>query len=707
MASPVVSLTCTSRFHGSNKEHYSLTDAGHLNSIYAIGFKPASGYENDFMKKILILIAPLVILMLAFRPVKNIIVTGKVTDGTGNPVVAASVSVKGTRIGTSTATDGSFKLSVPDNGKVLIISAVGYATQEISLSGQNNVNITLAADNKALTEVVVTSIGQKRQFKAVGYATNSPNMLAGRVPGVQIQGDMNGYYRVTDQEKEDFNREGYDNITENKFLKVTDNPLSTFSIDVDAASYSNIRRFLNQGQLPPAGAVRIEEMVNYFHYDYPQPTNKDPFSINTEIADAPWNKNNKLVLIGLQGKKIPTENLPASNLVFLIDVSGSMYDANKLPLVKASMKMLVDQLREQDHISMVVYAGNAGLVLPPTSGEEKQTIKDAIDRLEAGGSTAGGAGIKLAYKTAKENFVKGGNNRVILCTDGDFNIGESSDDAMERLIEEERRSGVFLTVLGYGMGNYQDAKMQKLADKGNGNHAYIDGITEAKKVLVNEFGGTLFTIAKDVKLQVEFNPAKVQGYRLIGYENRMLAKEDFNDDKKDAGELGSGHTVTALYEIIPVGVNSDFLKSVDTLKYQKNVVPLSKTAHNDEIMTVKFRYKAPDGDVSKLIEHPVIDNQLSIAKTSDNFRFATSVAQFGMLLRNSEFKSNASYDNVLSLARKAKGSDEEGYRSEFIRLVESAQMLAKAQPEKKHPEIKGEEDEEEDTRPGTVSKNKR
>ncbi len=437
---------------------------------------------------------------------------------------------------------------------------------------------------------------------------------------------------------------------------------------------------MNQGQLPPAGAVRIEEMVNYFKYEYPQPEKKDPFTVNTEISDAPWNPNHKLVLIGLQGRQIPTDNLPASNLVFLIDVSGSMDEPNKLPLVKASMKLLVDQLREEDKVAMVVYAGAAGLVLPPTSGYEKTKIKDAIDRLDAGGSTAGGAGIKLAYKTARENFVKGGNNRVILCTDGDFNVGESSDDAMERLIEQERKSGVFLTVLGYGMGNYQDAKMQKLADKGNGNHAYIDGLTEAKKVLVNEFGGTLFTIAKDVKLQIEFNPAKVQGYRLIGYENRMLAKEDFNDDKKDAGELGSGHTVTALYEVIPVGAESDFLKDVDKLKYQKDVEPLSKTKYNDEIMTVKLRYKAPDGDVSKLIEHPVKDEQIAIAKTSDNFRFAAAVAQFGLLLRDSEFKSEASYASVISLAKKAKGNDDEGYRSEFIRLVENAKLLAKTKP---------------------------
>ena len=325
---------------------------------------------------------------------------------------------------------------------------------------------------------------------------------------------------------------------------------------------------------------------------------------------------------------------------------------------------------------MVVYAGAAGLVLPSTNGDKKTKIKEAIDALEAGGSTAGGAGIKLAYETAKNNLIRNGNNRVILCTDGDFNVGESSDDAMERLIEQERKSGVFLTVLGYGMGNYKDSKMQKLADKGNGNHAYIDGIGEAKKVLVNEFGGTLFTIAKDVKLQVEFNPAKVQAYRLIGYENRMLAKEDFNDDKKDAGELGSGHTVTALYEVIPAGVKSEFLKNVDTLKYQGNLVAFSKSAQTDELLTVKFRYKKPTADESKLLEYPVKENQLSLESTSDNFRFAAAVAEFGMLLRNSEFKSKASFNNVLMLAGRSKGLDEEGYRSEFIQLVKSAQLIA-------------------------------
>lgn len=626
------------------------------------------------MKKLLFLIAPVLLVILAFRPDNSFTLSGKVTDDKGNPVAAASVIIKGTTSGTSTATDGTYKITVAKTNSTIVFSALGYDAKEIRLKGETVLNVTLTASTQNLEEVVVAGISKPLQYKSAPFG------LQGRVSGVVVSPSA-GYFNTSVasgwRENEEYNREGYDNITENRFLKVNDNPLSTFSIDVDAASYSNVRRFLNQGQLPPAGAVRIEEMINYFRYEYPQPTKDEPFSINTEIADAPWNKEHKLVLIGLQGKQIPTENLPASNLVFLIDVSGSMQMENKLPLVKSSMKMLVDQLREQDKVSMVVYAGAAGLVLPPTSGFEKTKIKDAIDKLEAGGSTAGGAGIQLAYKTARENFAKGGNNRVILCTDGDFNVGASSDDAMERLIEEERKSGVFLTVLGYGMGNYQDSKMQKLADKGNGNHAYIDGISEAKKVLVNEFGGTLFTIAKDVKLQVEFNPAKVAGYRLIGYENRMLAKEDFNNDKKDAGEMGSGHTVTALYEVIPVGTATDLLEDVDKLKYQKDVQPFSKSSYKDEIMTVKFRYKAPDGDVSKLIEQPVKDNRTSFANASDNFRFAAAVAEFGMLLRDSGFKGDASFKNVLKTARAAKGTDAEGYRAEFIKLVEGAQSLAK------------------------------
>jgi len=476
--------------------------------------------------------------------------------------------------------------------------------------------------------------------------------------------------------KNNFNTEDYDNIVENKFLSATQNPLSTFSIDVDEAAYSNIRRYLQNGSIPPAGAVRIEEMINYFDYNYPQPTNDEPFSVITEIGECPWSPEHRLVHIGLQGKQIPVGNLPASNIVFLIDVSGSMDEPNKLPLVKSSMKLLVDQLREQDKVAIVVYAGNAGLVLPSTSGFNKIKIKEAIDNLEAGGSTAGGAGIQLAYKTANENFINGGNNRIVLATDGDFNVGASSDDDLVRMVEKERKSGVFLSVLGYGMGNYKDNKMQQLADKGNGNHSYIDNINEARKVLVTEFGSTLFTIAKDVKIQVEFNPAKVQAYRLVGYENRMLASEDFNDDKKDAGELGSGHTVTALYEILPAGVKDDFTKSVDPLKYQSNDKKIVG-GNTNEIMTIKLRYKQPAEDISKLITHPVNDDKISLVNTSDNFRFSAAVAEFGLLLRSSDYKQQSSYQQVVSMAKSAKGKDDNGYRSEFIQLVQTATSLAK------------------------------
>ncbi len=472
----------------------------------------------------------------------------------------------------------------------------------------------------------------------------------------------------------DYNREGYDRITENNFRKVADEPLSTFSIDVDGASYSNVRRFLNNNQLPPDGAVRVEEMINYFQYGYAQPNNGDPFAIHTEMAECPWNEEHRLVMIGLQGKKVPMETLPASNLTFLIDVSGSMQSPDKLPLVKSSLRLLTDQLREEDMVSIVVYAGSAGLVLSPTSGGDKNRIINAIEQLEAGGSTAGGQGIRLAYATAKRNFVKGGNNRVILCTDGDFNVGASSDDELERMIEEERKSGVFLTVLGFGTGNYQDAKMQKLSNKGNGNHAYIDQLSEAKKVLVNEFGGTMFTIAKDVKLQIEFNPAYVQGYRLIGYENRMLNKEDFNNDIKDAGELGSGHTVTALYEIIPAGVQTELLNSVDPLKYQQNNQP--KKVFNEEMMTVKFRYKKPDENISKLIVKNVKNKYVRWENTSDQFRFASAVAQMGMLLSHSEFKGSGSYESVIRMARSAVGKDPGGYRAEFLTLAEKASRLS-------------------------------
>jgi Ca-activated chloride channel family protein len=468
----------------------------------------------------------------------------------------------------------------------------------------------------------------------------------------------------------EFNTEGYDRVTENPFLEVLKNPLSTFSIDVDTASYTNVRRFVNNGSLPPPDAVRIEEMVNYFAYDYPQPKKGEPFSFTTELTDAPWQPGNRLLLIGLQGLKVPMDKLPPANLVFLIDVSGSMTDENKLPLLIKSFKLLVGQLRPQDRVAIAVYAGQAGLVLPSTGGDEKHKILAALESLQAGGSTAGGAGIQLAYKVAKENFIKGGNNRVVLATDGDFNVGASSDAEMERLIEEKRNDGIFLSVLGYGMGNYKDAKMQKLADKGNGNYAYIDNLLEAKKVLVSQFGGTMLTIAKDVKMQVEFNPAKVKSYRLIGYEKRMLRAEDFADDKKDAGELGSGHTVTALYEIVPVTGEVDVKQE---LTYQ-DVRVKESAKKSPELATIRFRYKKPDGDVSRELVQKIPATAVSIVKTSENLRFAAAVAEWGMLLRKSEYKGKANYAQVLDMARKAKGIDDLGYRAEFIRLVEMAEL---------------------------------
>ncbi|MRR33545.1 VWA domain-containing protein [bacterium] len=469
----------------------------------------------------------------------------------------------------------------------------------------------------------------------------------------------------------DFNTEGYDRVNENSFLEVLKNPLSTFSIDVDTASYTNVRRFINQGQLPPQDAVRIEEMINYFSYTYPQPTGKAPFSFTTELTESPWHKGNRLLLVGLQGVRIATDKLPPANLVFLIDVSGSMDQDNKLPLLIKSFKLLVGQLRPQDRVAIVVYAGRAGMVLPATSGAEKQRILTALDSLQAGGSTAGGEGIQLAYRIAGENFIKGGNNRVILATDGDFNVGASSDAEMERLIEQKRGEGVFLSVLGFGMGNYKDSKMQKLADRGNGNYAYIDNLPEARKVLVSQFGGTLLTIAKDVKLQVEFNPAKVKSYRLIGYEKRMLRAEDFSDDKKDAGELGSGHTVTALYEIVPADAAP---AASQDLTYQTTRVKDSARS-SDELATIRFRYKQPAEDSSREIVRKIPSVAVSLDKAGENIRFAAAVAEWGMLLRNSEHKGSAGYAQVLELARTARGTDAQGYRAEFIRLVETAQLL--------------------------------
>ncbi|MCB0520370.1 MAG: von Willebrand factor type A domain-containing protein [Saprospiraceae bacterium] len=587
---------------------------------------------------------------------------GKVVDEMGQPIIYAAVQVKGSSIGVNTDLNGEFSLQTPNRCETLVASYLGYKTQEVKKACEgDSIEIKMVQNPAALSEVVVTGLSKPRREGKRDRAFSRMAAPQGIVP--------NGYA----DDYANFNTEDYDHINENRFFETTQTPLSTFSIDVDAASYSNLRRFIQNGQTPPADAVRIEEMVNYFDYEYPQPQGDHPFEVVTEISQCPWNDQHRLVMIGLQGKKMPTESLPPSNLVFLIDVSGSMQNMNKLPLLKSSLKLLVDQLRPQDRVAIAVYAGAAGLVLPPTKGSDKQKIKDALEELEAGGSTAGAAGIKLAYQTARENLAKGGNNRVILCTDGDFNVGTSSDGELVQLIEKERESGVFLTVLGFGMGNYKDNKMQKLADSGNCNHYYIDNINEGKKVLVNEFGGTLFTIAKDVKLQIEFNPTKVQGYRLIGYENRLLNKEDFNDDKKDAGELGSGHRVTALYEIIPVGMNSPFLTPMDDLRYQ--TMEEVKAADKNEMLNIKLRYKAPDGDKSQLIEKPVLDNQLDAKGTSDNFRFAAAVAEFGMLLRNSEFKGEATFAKAAELAKGALGKDVNGYRAELVKMIETMGAL--------------------------------
>ncbi|HAS45540.1 MAG TPA: hypothetical protein DCS93_33960 [Microscillaceae bacterium] len=460
-------------------------------------------------------------------------------------------------------------------------------------------------------------------------------------------------------------------VVENQFLTVKSEPLSTFSIDVDNASYTLARKAINQGRLPYASGVRIEEFVNYFQYKYPQPSKKHPFAVNAEVAKCPWNPEHHLVHIGLQGKQLDNRKLVPSNLVFLIDVSGSMEAPDKLPLMRKAFKILVQNLREEDRVAIVVYAGNAGLVLPSTSGGNKRQIMEALDRLSAGGSTAGGEGIRLAYKVAKENLIKEGNNRIILATDGDFNVGESSDEAMQKLIEEKRKEGIFITALGLGMGNYRDSKMEVIADKGNGNYYYIDNLNEANKVFGKDLKGTLFTIAKDVKIQVEFNPALVKSYRLIGYENRLLANQDFRDDTKDAGEIGAGHTVTALYEVA-------LYSSPKTVQVDRSKIPADFKAssfNSEQMMAVWLRYKKPAGNTGIEMTHFIQSNNQSVDKTSENYRFSAAVASFAMLLRNSQYKGNATFESAIKLAKSAKGSDLNGYRAEFIDLVSKASKI--------------------------------
>jgi Ca-activated chloride channel family protein len=655
-------------------------------------------------------------------------IIGRVTDKvTGEGIPGVSVQIIGTAMGAAATFDGTYViLNVPAGTYSLLAKTIGYNSVQIDsvkVEANKTTEINFELTSKALkVEDIIcaaeapaidkyqTSTECKKDADNIGHmpVTNVADALrtesgfvqqdgrfharGGRggeisymVDGIEIKNCLGGVSvsRVTGKNQLaihyppyiDFKTEEYDRIYENEFLYALSNPLSTFSIDVDAASYTNARRHLTQGFLPPADAVRIEEFINYFTYDYPQPDNNLPFSITTEVSECPWADKHKLLHIGLQGKKVPLKDIPPGNLIFLLDVSGSMRPANKLPLLKSAFKLLVDQLRDKDRVAIVVYAGASGLVLPSTPGNQKRTIIDAIDNLYSGGCTAGAAGIKLAYEIAKKNFIKEGNNRVILATDGDFNVGVSSTSELVRMIEEKREDGIFLTVLGFGQGNLKDSRMEQLADKGNGNYAYIDNIMEGKKVLVSELGGTIYTIAKDVKLQLEFNPAKILAYRLIGYENRMLKKEDFNDDKKDAGEIGAGHSVTAIYEIIPAGEEMK-LSDVDPLKYQRSqIVP--DAYESAELLTVKFRYKKPDGDKSKLITVPALDQNLKLSKASENFRFSAAVAEFGMLLRDSKHKGESNYDQVIKLASGARGEDSEGYRAEFIRLVELARDLAK------------------------------
>ena len=615
-------------------------------------------------------------------------IAGHVRDPQGKPIKNAMVDVVGTSRSTTTNDSGYYLFpNVPVGAYTVRARLIGHTlTQPITVRVTANAtavaDLTLAPSAAALEAIVVTGYGAKA---ANGVLVRGATAATSRADALYVVDGVARAYDSTEAWRYRLpkDREQYDEIVENQFIAVAADPLSTFSIDVDRASYSNMRRFIMQdGRLPPRDAVRIEELVNYFPYDYAEPDGDDPLAIHTEVAPAPWKPQHQLVRIGLQARRINIENLPPSNFVFLLDVSGSMMPENKLPLVKSAMRLLVNQLRANDRVAMVVYAGSAGLVLPSTPGDQKTKILDAIERLEAGGSTAGGEGIRRAYDEAVANFIRGGNNRVILATDGDFNVGASSDADMVQLIEEKRKTGVFLTVLGVGEGNLQAAKMEKLADKGNGNYAYLDNLGEAQKVLVHELGGTLYTVAKDVKIQVEWNPARVRAYRLIGYENRLLRNEDFTDDKKDAGEVGSGHSVTALYEVVPVGVNTDVtIRMPDSLRYQRRDAQPTIAA-GPELLFVKVRYKRPDGDESRLLSQPVLAE--AGPKPSVDFQFQAAVAEFGLLLRNSDFRGKADLGHVILAAREARGKDPDGYRAEFVRLAETVRGIGLARREQSH-----------------------
>jgi Ca-activated chloride channel family protein len=651
---------------------------------------------------------------------------GKVTKADGSPIPYANVILVGTTIGAMTLADGSFTITaIPPGTYTVRAMMMGFKavekdsvtvaaetttnldfrltvtvvakTQEIVVSSERAlVQVTESKTSAAVSQEQLKSMPVDDILQGIGLKSgvvksgDQMHVRGGRggtaqvqIDGVPVSGPLGSACMAmpsptppdplgASRYAPPVDREQYEQSPENEFLDVIGNPLSTFSIDVDRASYANMRRFISNGTRPPASSVRIEEFINYFDYDLPQPDGKDPFSITSEVAGCPWMPSHRLVRVALHGRTLDNTALPPSNLVFLIDVSGSMEPENKLPLLRAAFPLLVRQLRKEDHVAIVVYAGASGLALDSTPGDQKEKILSVLEHLQAGGSTAGGEGIVLAYNIAREHFMKKGNNRVILATDGDFNVGVTSDGDLVKLIEQERESGIFLTVLGVGDGNLQDAKMEKLADHGNGNYAYLDDIFEAQKMFVREMGGTLLTIAKDVKVQVEFNPVRVHSYRLIGYENRMLKKEDFADDKKDAGELGAGHTVTALYEVDPV-VQADWTP-VESLRYVETHVRGDAETRR-EMLTVKLRYKDPDGSKSKLIERETVDNGGSFDAASTDMRFAAAVAEYGLILRDSSFRGNASLDHVVNTATAARGADANGYRAEFVQLAGDCKKL--------------------------------
>src|SRR6266496_2801381 len=545
---------------------------------------------------------------------------------------------------------------------------------DVQAEFQTPTEVGLSAAAKAPAAVHLLPAVPAMAAKQSGNKGGTLNYSIAQAPA-KVIGDAERFREIR-QASGEFNTATYDRILENPFLDAKDNPLSTFSIDVDTASYSNVRRFINEGSLPPKDAVRVEEMINYFTYDYAHPSDGKPFAVHLDVAGCPWEASHRLVRIGLKGKEIATDKRGPSNLVFLLDVSGSMTPPERLPLVKQAMRLLVEKLTESDRVAIVVYAGASGLALPSTTGDHKEQILEALENLQAGGSTNGAEGIQLAYKIAADNFIKGGVNRVILATDGDFNVGVTSQGDLIRLIEEKAKGGVFLSVLGVGTDNLKDSTMQKLADKGNGNYAYLDSLDEARKVLVQQMNGTLVTIAKDVKIQVEFNPVWVVSYRLIGYEKRMLRKEDFNNDKVDAGEIDAGHTVTALYEGVPVGVATNPAASVlpvDPLKYSSDDKPTStRSTSFNELLTVKLRYKKPDGDKSELVERAVTDTDGKFENAPVDLKFAAAVAEFGLILRDSEYRGNGTLAAVLEWAEEGKGSDANGYRAGFIELVRKA-----------------------------------